>query len=55
MTVQQAIDELMKIEDRSVSLFFDCPTCGKGMMMWEVQQCVLVKTERPRATLNTQA
>jgi hypothetical protein len=44
MTVQDAIDELMKIERKDTPLFFDCPKCGQANTMNEVMQVVLVKT-----------
>lgn len=44
MTVQQVIDELLKIEDKSIPIFIDCNYCGKAVEFKELGKVYLVKT-----------
>jgi hypothetical protein len=42
MTVQQAIDFLSKIEDKSMAMMIDCPYCGNQLDM--LDEVVLLRS-----------
>jgi hypothetical protein len=42
MTVQQAIDFLSKIEDKSMAMMIDCPYCGNQLDM--IDEVVLLRS-----------
>ncbi len=46
MNVKEAIEELGKIKNKNMAIFFDCPDCGKGMTMHSLGEVVLVKTRK---------
>jgi hypothetical protein len=42
MNVQQMIDDLSKIKDKSIPIFFDCAQCGHANAMTTPIECVVV-------------
>lgn len=47
MTVQQAIDFLSKIDDKSIAMMIDCPYCGKGNQLDFIDEAVILGSEKP--------
>jgi hypothetical protein len=45
MTVQQAIDELLKLKDKSVPLYFDCAFCNRANEFQTPTYVVVVKAQ----------
>jgi hypothetical protein len=54
MTVAETIAALLEIDDQSLQVYFDCPTCGKGMPMHKLSLCVLVElSQKPQDATET--
>jgi hypothetical protein len=45
MTVEQAIKELQKIEDKTVQIFTDCPKCGQANAIRKLDLVVVVRAK----------
>jgi len=43
MTVAQAIELLSKLPDKNMALMVDCPHCGHGHQLAEIEEMVILK------------
>jgi hypothetical protein len=44
MTVQEVINILNKVEDKSVPIFIDCNYCGKGLEFKTLDKVYLIRS-----------
>lgn len=49
MTVQEAIEALQKIEDKSLPVFTDCPKCEQANAIRALDIVVVIRAEEPKA------
>lgn len=44
MTVQEVLDELSKIEDKTLPIYIDCNYCGKALELKELSKIYIART-----------
>ena len=44
MTVKEAIEVLSKLPDKEMILMVDCPHCGRGSQLANIEECVVLKS-----------
>lgn len=45
MTVEEAIEMLRKVEDKSLPVFTDCPKCGQANVIRSLDTVVVIRAE----------
>lgn len=50
MTVKQAIDILSVMPDKGMMLMVDCPHCGRGSQLAEIEECIILKSKAGEVT-----
>lgn len=48
MNVQETIDVLSKISDKSLRVLFDCQHCGHGLELVGADECVVIETREAK-------